>query len=108
MTTPMLPWKTAAATYSAGITDPAWPLATWVGEDHPDRTYQIPFQFAVPFSEVPVLHLGLTGFDHDQRTSSRVRLTVSNLTPEGFIVNITTWRDTRVYGVEFSWLALGA
>ena len=107
MTSLLSPWKTAASTCSVGIADPAWPLAAWVGEDHPDRTYLVPVQFAVPFGEVPVVQVALTGFDHDQRTSGRVRLTVVNLTCEGLSVAITTWRDTRIYGVDFSWLAIG-
>lgn len=107
MTPPMLPWKTAASTCSVGIADPAWPLAAWVGEDHPDRTYHVPVRFDVPFGAVPVVQVALMGLDHDQRTSGRVRLRVSEVTPEGFTVGITTWRDTRVYGVDFGWLALG-
>ena len=103
----LLPWKTASAAVSVGMTSPAWNLAAWVGEDCPDRTYAVPVRFVVPFEEVPVVQVALTGFDQDQRTSARVRLAVTDLTVDGFTVVITTWRDTRVYGVDFSWLALG-
>jgi len=102
------PWKTAAATCSVGIADPRWPLAAWVAEDHPDRTFAVPVRFEVPFEEIPVIQLALTGFDHDQRTSGRIRLTATEVTTVGFTAVITTWRDTRVYGVDFGWLAIGA
>jgi len=55
-----------------------------------------------------VVHLGLTGFDLDQRDSSRLILRATEISTTGFVVEIATWRDTRVYSVEFSWLALGA
>ena len=55
-----------------------------------------------------MIQLALTGFDHDQRTSGRIRLTATEVTTVGFTAVITTWRDTRVYGVDFGWLAIGA
>ena len=65
-------------------------------------------EFEVAFSAPPVVHLGLTGFDMDQRDSSRLSLTVGEVTAEGFVAKIATWEFSRVYGVEFNWLAIGA
>jgi hypothetical protein len=50
----------------------------------------------------------LTGFDLDQRDASRLTLTATEITGTGFVAEIATWRETRVYSVAFSWLALGA
>jgi len=106
MNSPLLPWKTASSTGSVGMVLPDWTLATWVGEDCPERAYRVPIRFEVAFEVTPVVQVALAGFDHDQRTSGRIRLTVADLTPDGFTLVITTWRDTRVYGVDYSWLAL--
>ncbi len=63
--------------------------------------------FAAPFDSPPVVHLGLTGFDLDQRDSNRLILRATQITTTGFVAEISTWRETRVYSVAFSWLALG-
>ena len=48
------------------------------------------------------------GFDIDQRDTSRLTLVAVEITETGFVAEIATWRETRVYSVAFSWLALGA
>lgn len=107
MNNPLLPWQSLASTCSFGIADLDWNLADFVAEGHPDRSYDVHIQFATPFNDQPIVQVALTGFDIDQRTSGRVRLEVSELSADGFTVSITTWRDTRVYGVDFSWFAVG-
>ena len=64
--------------------------------------------FATPFLAPPVVQLGLTGFDMDQRDSARLTVKAENITPSGFLATIATWADTRVFAVEFQWLAIGA
>lgn len=64
--------------------------------------------FDAPFSSVPVVQLGLTGFDIDQRDTARVSLKAAAITPTGFSAEVWTWANTRVYAVEFNWLAIGA
>lgn len=72
------------------------------------RVFRFNVYFATPFEAPPVLHLGLTGFDLDQRDSERLKLRAAELTATGFVAEISTWWETRVYSVEFSWLAVGA
>jgi hypothetical protein len=62
--------------------------------------------FDSPFGSVPVVELGLTGFDIDQRDTALVSLSVADITPTGG--EVWTWANTRVYAVEFNWLAIGA
>jgi hypothetical protein len=52
--------------------------------------------------------LSLTGFDLDQRESGRISLKAGAITRFGFQATISTWSTTRVYAVEFNWLAIGA
>ena len=103
-----LPWNLLAATIAVGIETEGWNLAEGVAEDGPLRSFHVPVSFAAPFIAPPVVHLGLTGFDIDQRSSSRISLSAESITAEGFVANISTWRSSRVYSVTFQWLAVGA
>ena len=68
----------------------------------------MPVVFDRPFDSVPVVQLGLTGFDLDQRDSARVSLKATQVTPTFFQAEVWIWAGTRVYSVEFHWLAIGA
>lgn len=105
----MQPWKSLAATVRVGNLTEGWTLDE-PGEYGPDemRVFRLPIPFVAPFAGWPVVHLSLTGFDIDQRDSSRLTVRAVEITPAGFVAEIATWRETRVYSVELSWLALGA
>jgi hypothetical protein len=64
--------------------------------------------FDHPFAAVPVVHLGLAGFDISERDCSRLRVRAVDITPEGFSVQAQTWLGTEVWSIDVSWLALGA
>ncbi|MGB8167788.1 MAG: H-type lectin domain-containing protein [Chthoniobacteraceae bacterium] len=108
----MQPWKSLSASLQLGVLTEGWNLAEPPDEDaaapEEARVFRYTVFFAAAFDAVPIVHLGLTGFDLDQRDSSRLSLRATEITPAGFVAEIGTWRDTRVYSVEFSWLALGA
>ena len=105
----MLPWKSLSASLQVGVLTEGWNLAT-PSTDVVDeaRVFRYTVYFATPFDSPPVVHLGLNGFDIDQRDSSRLPLHATEITTESFVAEISTWRETRVYSVAFSWLALGA
>jgi len=99
------PWSILSATGGAGATTEGWNLAESAEEP---RAFVTEVIFSAPFQNVPVVQLALTGFDMDQRDSGRISLKAVEVTTAGFKVEISTWLDTRVYAVEFSWLAIGA
>lgn len=99
------PWSILSATGGAGVTTEGWNLAESAEEP---RTFVTEVIFSAPFQSVPVVQLALTGFDMDQRDSGRISIKAVEVSPAGFKVEISTWLDTRVYAVEFSWLAIGA
>ena len=102
-------WKSLSATVQVGTLTEGWTLATPPTDTHDQiRVLRFAVYFSAPFDAPPVVHLGLTGFDLDQRDASRLTLTATEITSTGFIAEIATWRETRVYSVAFSWLALGA
>ena len=105
----MQSWKALSATVQVGTLTEAWTLASPHAEAHDQiRVLRFAVYFSTPFDAPPVVQLGLTGFDLDQRDAGRLTLTATEITGAGFIAEIATWRETRVYSVAFSWLALGA
>jgi hypothetical protein len=109
MNSTVQPWKTLSASLQIGILTEEWTLASPPTDTTEDaRVFRYNVFFAAPFDAPPVVHLGLTGFDMDQRDSNRLSLRATEISTVGFVAEVSTWRDTRVYSVEFSWLALGA
>jgi hypothetical protein len=105
----MNPWKSLSATVRLGTLTEGWNLTTPPAEGADEiRVFRFKVYFGAPFDEPPVVHLGLTGFDIDQRDGKRLTINATEITATGFIAEIATWRETRVYSVAFSWLALGA
>ncbi len=105
----MQPWKSLSASLQIGALTEGWNLDTPPTDGADDaRVFCFTVHFAAPFDAPPIVHLGLTGFDLDQRDSNRLSLRAVEITTTSFVAEVATWRDTRVYSVEFSWLALGA
>ena len=109
MPTAITPWTARSATVSVGMLTEGWTLDQPVA-DHlaGDRSFSTNVVFDEPFKDVPLVQVAVQGFDIDQRMSGRLRLSVSGITAEGFILTITSWRDSRVFSVDVAWLALGA
>ncbi len=102
-----IPWKVLASDIGVGVLTEGWTLDA--ADSHVDdvRCFTVDIVFASPFASVPVVQLGLTGFDLDERDSSRITLKAENITESGFQAVIASWAATRVYAVEFNWLAIG-
>jgi len=81
-----LPWNVLSSRVGVGVLTEGWTLDTVGTETDDVRTFRTAVVFATPFSSIPVVQLGLTGFE----------------------AVISTWAGTRVFAVEFNWLAIGA
>ncbi len=104
-----VPWKVLSSCVGVGVLTENWNLDTCETTSTDEvRSFIINVSFDAPFDSVPVVQLGLTGFDFDQSDSSRVTVKAENITEFGFQAVISTWATTRVYAVEFNWLAIGA
>ncbi len=103
-----VPWKVLSSHVATSVLTEGWSLADIEPAAEDDiRTFAVTVAFDSPFLSVPVVQLGLTGFDIDQRDSSRISIKADGITESGFQALITTWAKTRVYAVEFNWLAIG-
>ena len=102
-----VPWQVLSAKVGVGVLTEGWNLAGSEPDPSECRQFTVEVCFAAPFGAVPVVHLGLAGFDIDQRDSARLSLQAENITETGFLAVVTTWAATRVFAVEFNWLAIG-
>lgn len=108
MSTNLLPLTILSASVALGTETEDWTLDAPAGEEDPIRSFAFEIAFATPFSAPPVVHLGLSGFDLDQCSSARITVTAELVSEFGFVARISTWRSSRVYSVEFNWLAIGS
>lgn len=103
-----VPWKVLSSNVSLNSQAEGWTLAIpEPGAKEELRTFSVSVTFDTPFSAVPVVQVGLNGFDIDQRDSARLIVRVEGITEFGFQAVLTTWAGSRVYAAEFNWLAIG-
>ncbi len=63
--------------------------------------------FAEPFQSPPVVTVGISMWDMDHKTNSRVDVTAENVTALGFDIVFRTWADTHIARIRADWLAIG-
>ncbi|OYW76187.1 MAG: hypothetical protein B7Z37_10180 [Verrucomicrobia bacterium 12-59-8] len=103
-----VPWKVLSSNVSVNVLTEGWNLACpEAGAEEEIRMFSMYVAFDAPFLEVPVVQLGLSGFDIDQRDSARLIVKAESITEYGFQATLTTWAGTRVYAAEFNWIAIG-
>ena len=101
------PWQVLSARVGTGMLTPGWNLHEPEPSEAGAREFRVEIPFATPFFKAPVVHLGLVGFDVDRADNGRISLRAEDITTRGFAAVIVTWASTRVYAVEFDWLAIG-
>jgi len=85
-----------------------WPLAEPGEPDREEvRAFRTHVVFNAPFANVPMVHVGLSGFDIDNDDTIRLSVRADAVSASGFDLVVETWLGTRVYKVEVSWIALG-
>lgn len=104
----LLPLKMASATATFDQSGEQWTLAkpdAQTGDGYRRCLVHVAFEY--PFDSVPVVHVGVTGFDIDNDDTARLSVRVEAIYATGFDLVLETWRATRVYAVQVGWLALG-
>ncbi|HWO09343.1 MAG TPA: H-type lectin domain-containing protein [Polyangiaceae bacterium] len=71
------------------------------------RTFSGRVQFERAFNSAPVVQIGVTGFDIDNRDNARLNVGVTRVDADGFEVELRTWWNTRIWSVDLSWFAIG-
>ncbi len=80
--------------------------AMWTGSG--PREVRQKERFRETFVEPPMVNLGISMWDIDHATNSRVDISAENVTAKGFEIVFRTWADTRVARIRADWMAIGA
>lgn len=102
----LLPLSICSSLAKFGTDDEGFLLHITHGGDG-DRSFRAHVDFASPFASPPVVTVSLCGFDIDHCDTARLRVHPEAISATGFDLVVTTWRGTKVYRVETSWLAIG-
>lgn len=103
-----IPWKVLSANVTVNVLTEGWNLAApEPGAEEEIRKFCVDVIFDTAFTAVPVVQLGLSGFDIDQRDSARLIVKAEYISEYGFQATLTTWAGSRVYAAEFNWMAIG-
>lgn len=102
------PVSLASSTLCLGYETEGWNLSEVSdGSAGVPRAFSFRVIFETPFRSTPVVHVGLAGFDIDQRDSARLKVSAGEVDGRGFTLTVTAWHDTRVYEADVNWLAIG-
>ncbi|EAQ14883.1 hypothetical protein RB2654_19908 [Maritimibacter alkaliphilus HTCC2654] len=79
--------------------------AMWTGEG--DREIRMLIPFSEKFVTAPAVMVGMSMWDIDAETNSRIDISSDNVTPENFEIVFHTWGDTKVARIRADWIAFG-
>lgn len=79
--------------------------AMWTGSGPREVRHQQDFKEA--FADAPVVTVGISMWDIDHKTNSRVDISAENVTAKGFEIVFRTWADTRIARIRAEWTAIG-
>lgn len=71
------------------------------------RVYRKNVLFKGPFSKPPEVSVAFSALDILQGANTRIFCRTSNVTNEGFELEVGTWYDTHVWGATVSWIVFG-
>ncbi|MGA9115630.1 MAG: H-type lectin domain-containing protein [Bacteroidota bacterium] len=91
--------------FQANVNSEGWTLNSGSGQ----RSHIVYVKFADTFKEKPAVMLSLTAYDGAAGKDGNIRISVKaeNISRDGFVIRVATWGDSRVTGVDGSWVAFG-
>lgn len=78
----------------------------WTGRGQRERRRAVAFSEA--FKTPPSVHVSVSMWDVDTKTTLRADVSAEAVSAEGFEIVFRTWGDTRVARVRVAWMAMGA
>ena len=63
--------------------------------------------FKEVFVAPPLVTVGISMWDMDHKSNSRVDIVAENVTATGFEIVFRTWADTRIARIRADWMAIG-
>lgn len=77
----------------------------WTGNGPREVRRQV--RFREPFQTIPAVTVGISLWDTDHNTNTRVDIATDAVTPEGFDILFRTWGDSRLARIRADWMAIG-
>ena len=72
-----------------------------------DRVFRTRVHFDRPFGAIPVVHIGIAGFDISNHDAARIKASVARISQSGFEIVLSTWLNSQLWKVDVSWMAIG-
>jgi len=82
-------------------TTPSYTLHQNEGE----RSILVSVPFLKPFETKPDVILTLSHLDAESKTNVRYTIKAVTVTRDGFTIQVSTWAETKIYGISGYWLA---
>jgi hypothetical protein len=79
--------------------------AMWTGNG--PREVRQSETFKEAFLEPPAVSVGISMWDIDHKTNSRIDISAEKITAAGFDIVFRTWADTRIARIRADWMAIG-
>jgi hypothetical protein len=70
-----------------------------------ERSYSIEVNFLKPFETRPTVILSVTSVDCDKQFNVRYNVEAISVSRDGFTIKISTWADSKIFGITGNWLA---
>jgi hypothetical protein len=87
--------------YGGGLA--GWPLSNGTNA----RQYPKSFGFTKHFTHPPNVIVGITSIDADHNPNRRMSVYVDNITASGFVMHTSTFGESVIFSVGYSWVAIG-
>lgn len=78
----------------------------WTGQGPRESRFIVSFK--EPFLDPPVVMVGISMWDMDNKHNSRADISADAVTEKGFHIVFRTWGDTRIARIRADWMAIGA
>jgi len=93
--------KVQTGNWNADTQTPGYTLSTNSG----DRNVIISVDFTEPFDVKPDVMLSVTVVDASSDKNVRYKVESMSVSRDGMTIKISTWADTKIYGISGYWLA---
>ena len=78
-----------------------------LAENSGDRSVTIQINFLDPFENKPDVTLGVTLLDATSDKNVRYKVEALSVSRDGMTIKISTWADTKIFGISGYWMAHG-
>jgi hypothetical protein len=95
--------KVQSGTWGASSSTEGYTLA----ENKGDRSITIQVNFLDPFENKPDVVLGLTLLDATSEKNLRYKVVALSVSRDAMTIKVSTWEDTKIFGIAGSWIAHG-